>query len=251
MRAGNLERCRLALVALGLLSLAACTTSPRTQLDWDLRDDTPQPQGPRTVRFEGSVTLPPVQRIASIQPHYRSVATAPVQESVLAPVQKPVATPAWYNWRASPPQQQQPAASIARDAAQDAPEFRWPVTGRILSPFGGTTGGERNDGINIAATQGEPVHAAAAGTVTYCGNELKGYGNLVLIRHDGGYVTAYAHADSILVGRGDRVSAGQVIATAGSTGDVAAPQLHFEIRHGIKPLDPRALLPGSLAFAGY
>jgi murein DD-endopeptidase MepM/ murein hydrolase activator NlpD len=241
MWAGNLERCRPALVALALLSLAACTTSPRTEFNWDLRDDSPQPAARRTVRFEGSVKLPPVRRVASSQSTRR---TAPV------PAQKPVATPAWYSWH--PPAQtvqQQPLADVPHEVAQDAPGFRWPVTGRILSEFGGTTSGERNDGINIAATQGEPVHASAAGTVTYCGNELKGYGNLVLIRHDGGYVTAYAHTDSMLVGRGDRVAAGQVIATAGSTGDVAAPQLHFEIRRGVRPVDPRSLLPKSLVVA--
>jgi murein DD-endopeptidase MepM/ murein hydrolase activator NlpD len=145
--------------------------------------------------------------------------------------------------------QEQPLAEVPHEVVQDAPAFRWPVTGRILSAFGGTAGGERNDGINIAATQGEPVRASAAGTVTYCGNELKGYGNLVLIRHDSGYVTAYAHADSIMVGRGDRVAAGQVIATAGSTGDVNVPQLHFEIRRGVRPVDPVSLLPRSLVLA--
>ncbi len=133
--------------------------------------------------------------------------------------------------------------------AQDAPQFRWPVAGRILSSFGGMTGGERNDGINIAAPRGEPIRAAASGIVTYCGNELKGYGNLVLIRHGDGYVTAYAHADSIAVGRGDYVQAGQVIGTAGSTGDVEVSQLHFEIRRGVRPVDPRSLLPRSLIVA--
>lgn len=245
MWAENLERCRPALAAVALLSLAACTTSPRTEFNWDIRDDAPQPKGPRTVRFEGSVKLPPVQRTASSQTYRRS--NAPAQTFA---TQKPAATPAWYSWRA-PAQtvQQQPLADVPRDVATDAPEFHWPVTGRILSAFGGVSGGERNDGINIAAAQGEPVHASADGTVTYCGNELKGYGNLVLIRHDGGYVTAYAHTDSILVGRGDRVAAGQVIATAGSTGDVAVPQLHFEIRRGVRPLDPRSLLPRSLVLA--
>ncbi len=133
--------------------------------------------------------------------------------------------------------------------AQDAPQFRWPVAGRILSSFGGMSGGEKNDGINIAAPRGEPIHAAASGIVTYCGNELKGYGNLVLIRHGDGYVTAYAHADSIAVGRGDYVEAGQVIGTAGSSGDVDVPQVHFEIRRGVRPVDPRSLLPKSLIVA--
>lgn len=120
--------------------------------------------------------------------------------------------------------------------------FVWPVTGAVISPFGKDGDGERNDGINIAAELGAPIHAAAAGTVTYAGNELKGYGNLILIAHDGGYVTAYAHAQSIAVNRGDRVERGQVIGAAGESGGVDRPQLHFEIRHGVRPINPRLLL---------
>lgn len=123
--------------------------------------------------------------------------------------------------------------------------FVWPVQGPILSEFGRTPAGQRNDGINIAAPRGTPVRAAAAGTVTYAGNELKGYGNLILIRHDDGYVTAYAHADKLLVARGARVERGQVIAHAGATGDVKQSQVHFEIRRGIKAIDPRPLLVAS------
>ena len=110
--------------------------------------------------------------------------------------------------------------------------------------------GARNDGINIAAQDGEPVHASASGSVSYCGNELKGYGNLVLIKHDNGYITAYAHLGNILINRGDRVAAGQVIAYAGQTGDVTQPQLHFEIRgSNQRPIDPRAVLPKSMVLA--
>jgi murein DD-endopeptidase MepM/ murein hydrolase activator NlpD len=242
MRAGRLERNARALIAMALLPLAACTTSPRTEFAWDMRDDAPaHPNGPRTVRFDGNVKLPPVQRVATAQPYRAKPAPAPTTKPSTD-------TPAWYSWRTPAAPLQQPT-DVPRDVAQDAPEFQWPVSGRVVSNYGGTVSGERNDGINIAATEGEPVHAAAAGTVTYCGNELKGYGNLVLIRHDGGYVTAYAHADSILVARGDRVSGGQVIATAGATGDVSAPQLHFEIRRGVRPVDPRSLLPRSVALA--
>lgn len=120
--------------------------------------------------------------------------------------------------------------------------FAWPVEGQVISPFGRVGNGERNDGINIAASAGTPICAAAAGTVTYVGNELKGYGNLVLIQHDDGYVTAYAHAQSISVARGDRVEKGQIIGLAGATGDVNRPQLHFEIRRGVQPLNPRLML---------
>ena len=87
-----------------------------------------------------------------------------------------------------------------------------------------------------------PIKAAASGTVSYSGDELKDYGNLLLIKHDGGYVTAYAHADRLIVARGETVSKGQVIGYSGSTGDVASPQLHFEIRHDTTPLDPNRLL---------
>ena len=120
--------------------------------------------------------------------------------------------------------------------------FIWPVRGPVISPFGETAGGARNDGINISAPRGTPVRAAGAGTVTYVGNELKGYGNLVLIRHDNGYVTAYAHADTVTVARGDRVTRGQIIAYSGATGDVTRPQLHFELRLNTKPVDPTPFL---------
>ena len=127
-------------------------------------------------------------------------------------------------------------------SAHGSGRFAWPVIGQVISPFGSVGKGERNDGINIATPVGTPIHAAAAGTVTYTGNELKGYGNLVLIQHDDGYVTAYAHAESISVNRGDRVEKGQTIGLAGATGDVDRPQLHFEIRKGVQPINPRLLL---------
>jgi murein DD-endopeptidase MepM/ murein hydrolase activator NlpD len=123
--------------------------------------------------------------------------------------------------------------------------FAVPVSGRIISGFGSTARGERNDGINIAAAAGTPIHAAADGVVTYAGNELKGYGNLILIKHGDTYVTAYAHTNSIGVARGQRVAKGDVIGTVGQTGDVTQPQLHFEIRRNMKPIDPRAILTAS------
>ena len=129
----------------------------------------------------------------------------------------------------------------ASDSASTA-EFEWPVQGKIIARFGKDDDGERNDGINIAAELGTPIHAAAAGTVTYAGNELKSYGNLVLIKHENGYVTAYAHAERITVSRGDHVDRGDVIGYAGQTGDVTSPQVHFEVRQGVKPIDPRPLL---------
>lgn len=123
--------------------------------------------------------------------------------------------------------------------------FRWPVTGRVVSDFGRKPDGSHNDGINIAVPEGTPIKAAENGVVVYAGDEIKGYGNLILVRHADDYVTAYAHAKDVLVKRGDTVTRGQDIATAGSTGAVTSPQVHFEIRRGARPVDPRGYLPGS------
>jgi murein DD-endopeptidase MepM/ murein hydrolase activator NlpD len=116
--------------------------------------------------------------------------------------------------------------------------FRWPARGRIIAGFGRRPDGTHNDGINLALPQGTDVHAAEAGKVAYAGNELKGYGNLILIRHDNGWVSAYAHNEQLLVKRDDTIRRGQVIAKAGKTGTVDQPQLHFELRQGSKPVDP-------------
>ena len=120
--------------------------------------------------------------------------------------------------------------------------FLWPIEGRVISRFGSKPGGMHNDGINIAVPEGSEVRAAKNGVVAYAGNELRGYGNLVLIRHKGGWMTAYAHNDSLLVGKGDVVRRGQVISRSGKTGRVSRPQAHFEIRHDGTPQDPLRLL---------
>ncbi len=125
------------------------------------------------------------------------------------------------------------------------PSFRWPVKGRIIAGFGQRPNGTQNDGINLAVPEGTPVKAADDGVVAYAGNELKGYGNLVLIRHSNGYVSAYANASELTVKRGDSVKRGQVIAHAGQTGNVTSPQLHFEIRKGSTPVDPTKYLGGA------
>lgn len=119
----------------------------------------------------------------------------------------------------------------------------WPVDGRVVSRFGPKDQGRHNDGINIAAAEGTPILAAENGVVAYAGNELRGFGNLLLVKHSNGYVTAYAHASKLLVQRGDKVARGQRIALVGSTGSVSSPQLHFEVRIGKKPVDPMTKLP--------
>ncbi len=133
----------------------------------------------------------------------------------------------------------------AADATGALPTFRWPVRGKVITSYGAKTNGKSNDGINLAVPEGTPVKAAEDGVVAYSGNELKGYGNLVLIRHTNGYVTAYAHASELLVKRGDTIKRGQIIAKSGQSGEVASPQLHFEIRKGSSPVDPLQFLNGA------
>jgi murein DD-endopeptidase MepM/ murein hydrolase activator NlpD len=136
-----------------------------------------------------------------------------------------------------------PAATPApAPPLQSAGSFQWPVRGRVLAGYGSGGDGTHNDGINIAAPRGAAVEAADVGVVAYTGNELRGYGNLILIKHSNGWISAYAHCDLILVKRGDKVARGQVIARVGSTGNVGEPQLHFELRRGNRAVDPREFL---------
>lgn len=129
-----------------------------------------------------------------------------------------------------------PGAGIGTVATSG--KFLWPANGHLLSGFGKAPDGTTNDGIKIGVPRGTDVRAAGSGTVAYAGSELKGYGNLILIRHEGGWVSAYAHADQVMVKRGDTVERGQVIAKAGTTGNVSEPQVHFELRKGSAPVDP-------------
>ena len=203
----NIRKAAFALLAIVPLAVACAPDSPETQLHWDVN-----------------------QRVAAHHSRHeapRKVAAREDEDKAPTPKPRPAYQQASY---------QPPAKSNSNLT------FDWPVTGTIISRFGSTTGGERNDGINIATTQDAPIHASASGTVTYSGNELKGYGNLLLIKHADGYVTAYAHADRILVEKGAFVQKGQVIGYSGSTGDVTSPQLHFEIRHDTAPVNPANLL---------
>jgi murein DD-endopeptidase MepM/ murein hydrolase activator NlpD len=139
----------------------------------------------------------------------------------------------------------QPMARSAPTAARpdDAPSFIWPLPGRLIVYFGSAAGDRPNPGIDLAAPLGTDIHAAADGVVAYAGNELKGYGNLVLVRHRGDFVTAYAYASKLLVKTNDNVHSGQVIATSGQSGNAGAPLLHFEIRKGSTAVDPVPYLP--------
>ncbi|MCQ2741392.1 MAG: M23 family metallopeptidase [Alphaproteobacteria bacterium] len=121
-------------------------------------------------------------------------------------------------------------------------KFAWPVKGQVISKYGPIAKGRNNDGINIKAAKGTPVKAADDGVVAYAGNELKGFGNLILIKHADGWVTAYAHNDAFKVRKGQTVKKGDTIATVGTSGGVDIPQLHFETRAGKKALNPQAYL---------
>jgi murein DD-endopeptidase MepM/ murein hydrolase activator NlpD len=137
-------------------------------------------------------------------------------------------------------------APAAPQASAPAPQqesaagsgFRWPVRGRVISEFGKKPNGERNDGINMAVPEGTAVKAAEDGTVIYSGNELKSYGNLILVRHENGWVSAYAHNSELKVKRGEQVRRGQIVALSGMSGGVTTPQVHFELRKDATPVNP-------------
>lgn len=178
-------------------------------------------------------------------PTKQAEAAPPRSPATLAPPQQPPAQP-------MPPQSVVPlgaapsaaAAPAAQAAAAPAPEgrFPWPVRGHVVGAYGNAPGGGHNDGINIAAPLGTPVRAIDGGTVVYSGNEVKGYGNIVLIRHANGWISAYAHLDDVSVRQGETISPGQVIAKVGNSGGVSQPQLHFELRRGQKPVNPTEFL---------
>jgi len=181
--------------------------------------------------------------------------TAPVTSSATETPPAKTQTATAPTTKAKTPEQIEAETEAAVEAAEAAKSsgpaagtgkgpFVWPVQGKVIDSFGSSKDGMKNDGINIAAPNGAPVVAAADGTVAYAGNELRGFGNMILLRHDGGYVTAYAHNASLLVKKGDKVKRGQTIARVGQTGAVFGPQLHFEIRKGTQPVDPLSFLGG-------
>lgn len=131
-----------------------------------------------------------------------------------------------------------PKTQVPQPPARSGGKFSWPIKGKVISSYGPKDKGLHNDGVNIAAPRGSAVKAAENGVVAYAGNEIRGFGNLLLIKHDGGWVSAYAHNDALLVKRGEKVSRGQVISKVGSTGSVTSPQLHFELRKGSNAVDP-------------
>jgi murein DD-endopeptidase MepM/ murein hydrolase activator NlpD len=136
-------------------------------------------------------------------------------------------------------------AQLNSPVARSAQTFREPVQGLIVAKFGARKDGSFNDGVDFSVPKGTPVKAAENGVVAYVGSELSGFGNLVLVRHADGYVTAYAHNDEVLVTRCETVKRGQIISKAGASGNVAKPQLHFELRKDSKAVDPEAFFSRS------
>lgn len=139
---------------------------------------------------------------------------------------------------AAPQDQVLPKRERIAAAPATGGKLLWPVQGKVIAGFGPRPDGSRNDGVNLAVPQGTDVRAAQAGVVAYAGSELKEYGNLILIDHVGGLVTAYAHNEQLLVRQGDKIERGQVVAKAGGTGTVTQPQVHFQLRRGTVPIDP-------------
>ncbi len=222
---------------------------------------------PEGASRTSTASTPPV--VAAIEPPSRAPAAprtsveaaplppppgAPPATAVNTPVQTaPVVTAPAAPQAASVPQAPSSVAPQPANPPATPPEapssatgpvgrMLWPVRGVVVSDYGPKSGGLQNDGINIAAPRGTAFRAAESGIVIYAGNELRGFGNLLLVRHESGYVTAYAHADELSVQRGEQVRRGQTIGRVGSSGNVSSPQLHFEVRRGTRAVNPAEFL---------
>ncbi|WP_262049184.1 LysM peptidoglycan-binding domain-containing M23 family metallopeptidase [Bradyrhizobium sp. Bra78] len=198
--------------------------------------------GAKTAALTAPVVASPVMA-APVAGTLQPVAAAPATK--MAAAAAPLQSARLAQATANVEEKTAEAPAKAAETTSALPTFRWPVRGKVVTSYGAKTNGKSNDGINLAVPEGTPIKAAEDGVVAYSGNELKGYGNLVLVRHSNGYVTAYAHASELLVKRGDTIKRGQVIAKSGQSGEVASPQLHFEIRKGSSPVDPLQFLNGA------
>jgi len=201
------------------------------------------------VKIPGGTGSMTAQKAPAPQAAAPKIASTAIDET--AAPEEPAAAQQTAQVQQQPQTEASPSAAAETTPAQPAEvastAMRWPVRGKVISNFGAKPNGLKNEGINISVPEGTSIRAAEGGVVAYAGNELKGYGNLVLIRHEGGYVTAYAHAKELFVKRGDTVKRGDVIAKAGQTGSVSSPQLHFEVRKGATALDPMKFLSASTA----
>ncbi|MEP7240387.1 MAG: M23 family metallopeptidase [Devosia sp.] len=176
-------------------------------------------------------------KVASLTPIVPSKTAAITDPKLVDPNASAVQPPVKVATASPAPTRVPPAAEPAMSGAD---KFRWPVSGKVITDFIASKG----TGINIDAPEGTAVRAAENGTVIYVGSGVEGYGNLILIRHPNGYVSAYAHLKAAAVSKGDSVSRGDSIGSVGMTGSVSRPQLHFELRMGATPVDPIPLLAG-------
>jgi len=223
---------------------AQAPTRPREQVSPTPQPAPPaaQPQPTTETKPAPAAPLPIGKRQTPTPDDQPAQATTADQASAPAPVAKPAETKPAKPAETAAAKPEPPPEPVDETPPQGGGRFVMPVKGKLISGYGPKSDGTHNDGLNIAATKGTPVFAAGDGTVAYSGNELKGFGNLLLVRHADGWMTAYAHLDQLKAAKGDKVKRGQAIGTVGQTGSVDSPQLHFEVRKGSQPVDPNGHL---------
>lgn len=206
----------------------------------DHKPEAPKAEAPKAeVKTETAAASPEAPKVLNAPPaETPAAAPAAAEASTPAPAEpeKKVAALDTKSANDASP------GSDAKSGGTAAGRLRWPVQGRVISSFGPRPDGTHNDGVNLSVPLGTDVHAAEAGEVIYVGEELKAYGKLVLLRHDNGWVTAYAHNEELLVTRGKKVARGDVLAKAGKSGPVDQPQVHFELRQDSKAVDPTSFM---------
>ncbi|MBA2933284.1 LysM peptidoglycan-binding domain-containing M23 family metallopeptidase [Sphingomonas sp. CGMCC 1.13654] len=214
-------------------------------VSWSTIADLNDIQPPYVLRNGQRLLLPSAQAAAQMSPEERAQAFSLDIDDLATGSEPALASNAAPKPPTATPKKPLPKDEPVAEPSNFAGRFQWPLSGAIIGKFGPAGDGRRNDGINIAAERGEEIHAAADGVVAYAGSAIAVYGGLILIKHGDGWITAYGHAEQILVTRGQTVHRGDVIARAGATGSVNKPQLHFEIRNKRTPVDPLRYLPPS------
>ncbi|PXA86443.1 hypothetical protein DMC47_34680 [Nostoc sp. 3335mG] len=212
---------------------------------WSTIADLNDLQPPYVLRNGQRLLLPSAQATAQMTPEQRAQAFSLDIDDLATGSEPALASNAAPKPPTATPKKPLPKDEPVAEPSNFTGRFQWPLNGAIIGRFGPAGDGRRNDGVNIAAERGEEIHAAADGVVAYAGSAIAVYGGLILIKHGDGWITAYGHAEQILVTRGQTVHRGDVIARAGATGSVNKPQLHFEIRNKRTPVDPLRYLPPS------
>ena len=204
------------------------TPTPSSQKEVFIDDDLPQPLKKVPAPLGGGIQEMPLDS----SPKIEEEPTEKIQEQpIIEQEQKPLVP------LSGPIESKLPKEELIK------PQFSWPLKGKVVKSFGAIEkDGSTNDGINIEAPEGSPVMAVADGTVGYSTNQLKGFGNLIFIKHENNIISVYAHLKDIHVVKGDKIKKGQRIGTVGKTGTVKTAQLHFEIRKKTKSIDPLSML---------